>query len=88
MPRQKTTKFTGLAGADTKAPRGDRKIGKSKDPDYRQLYAWVRRDTYTAMQHKLYDDGREISELIQDMLEAWIAEKPRKPARSSGRLTR
>ena len=44
---------------------------KRFNPDYRQVSAWVRRDTYKRVTDRLYvkEDRREFSDLVQELLE-------------------
>lgn len=50
--------------------------GKRTDPAFRQVSAWVRKDTYGAVRGKLFTggDSREFSELVQSLLEKWLSE--------------
>jgi hypothetical protein len=48
---------------------------KRSDPAYTQVSGYVRRATLTATKRKLLDeDGREFSELLEELLSRWIAE--------------
>jgi len=50
--------------------------GKSSNPDYRQVSAWIRRDTDNAVRMKLIQQNRrEFSDLIQCLLEDWLKRK-------------
>ncbi len=56
--------------------RGRPKTGKSSDPDYRQVSAWIRRDTYDRVGIRLIQEGRrEFSELVESLLEEWVRSK-------------
>jgi hypothetical protein len=46
--------------------------GKRSDPNYRLIGAWIRRDTYNEMRKKLIDEDKEISVLIQELVEDWL----------------
>lgn len=53
--------------------RGRPKTGKRSDPDYQQVTAWIRRDTYRRVTDRLWkEDRREFSVLIETLLEAWL----------------
>ena len=56
---------------------GRPKTGKRSNPDYRQVSAWVRRDTYKRVTDRLYvrEDRREFSDLVQALLEAWLKQR-------------
>jgi len=68
-----------LAGRprDTPAPAPtDRKRGgKRSDPDCIQITAYVRKDTYRKVKSALFEDGRESSDLIQELLSQWIDQR-------------
>ncbi len=48
--------------------------GKRSDPDYEQVTAYIRKDTHRDVKIALLSEGngREFSELIQEMLEQWL----------------
>lgn len=48
--------------------------GKRSDPDYEQVTAYIRKDTHRDVKIALLSEGngREFSELIQQMLEQWL----------------
>lgn len=56
---------------------GRPKTGKRSNPDYTQVSAWVRRDTYRRVMDRLYikEDRREFSDLIQTLMENWLKGK-------------
>jgi hypothetical protein len=52
---------------------GRPKTGKCSNPDYRQVSAWIRRDTYDKVTIRLVKLGRrEFSNLVQALLEDWL----------------
>ena len=53
---------------------GRPKTGKRSNPDYTQVSAWVRRDTYARVQDRLYvkENRREFSDLVQALLAEWL----------------
>ncbi len=56
----------------SKRPVG-RPKGKRSNPNYRQVSAWIRRDTYDRVTIRLVrENRREFSELLQTLLEAWL----------------
>jgi hypothetical protein len=61
------------------APRkvGRPKTGKRSDPNYRQVSAWIRRDTYDRVTRRLFmkENRREFSELVQSLLEDWLKQR-------------
>jgi hypothetical protein len=61
----------------TGQPVGRPKTGKRSNPDYRQVSAWVRRDTYRRAMDRLYvkEDRREFSDLVQTLLEDWLRQR-------------
>lgn len=48
--------------------------GKRSHPDYEQVTAYIRKDTYRSAKIALLREGeeREFSELIQSLLEEWL----------------
>lgn len=53
---------------------GRPKTGKRSNADFRQVSAWVRRDTYTRVKARLFnkEHEREFSDLVQTLLEDWL----------------
>jgi hypothetical protein len=50
-----------------------RKRGKSVDPEYVKLTSYVRRQTHLQVKKKLLDRGMEISELVEELMDSWLA---------------
>ena len=67
----------GKAGAGAPRKVGRPKTGKRSDPEYRQVSAWIRRDTYDRVTRRLFvkENRREFSELVQSLLEDWLRER-------------
>lgn len=55
-------------------PRRGRPQGKHSDPDYRQVTAYIRRDTHQRVKLALLEEGkdREFSELLEELLSNWL----------------
>ena len=49
--------------------------GKRGDPDYRQVSAYVRKDTHQKVKMALLEEEREFSELVEDLLRDWLAKR-------------
>ncbi len=49
-----------------------RPAGKRSDENFVLISAFVRKDTLRAIKHQLIDDGRELSELVQDLLAEYL----------------
>ena len=51
-----------------------RAAGKRNNPAYRQLTAYVKTETHQGVKLALLSDGegREISELVDELLEGWL----------------
>jgi hypothetical protein len=64
----------GKARAGTPRNVGRPRTGKRSDPEYRQVSAWIRRDTYDRVTRRLFvkENRREFSELVQSLLEDWL----------------
>jgi hypothetical protein len=48
--------------------------GKRSNPDYEQISAYLRKDTYRAAKIKLLETGdeRDVSEVLEELLAAWV----------------
>jgi hypothetical protein len=48
--------------------------GKRSNPDYEQISAYLRKETYRAAKIKLLEtsDERDISEVLEELLAAWV----------------
>ena len=60
---------------NSELPRlGRPRTGKRSDPAFRQVSAWVRRDSYDLVTKRLFndEDKREFSDLVQSLLEEWL----------------
>ena len=75
-------KFDELVKARTKeqapseqgsARRSAPSAGKRSDSDYKQVSAYIRRDTHFKVKLALLQEGREFSELVEELLGEWIA---------------
>jgi len=62
------------------APRKGRPPGKRSDPAYEQVTAYIPGDLYRKIRIGLLEDakGQEFSELVADLLSAWLAGRTRK----------
>ena len=49
--------------------------GKSANPEYMKLTSYIRRETHLAVKRRLLDEGREISELVEDLMVKWLSQK-------------
>jgi hypothetical protein len=46
--------------------------GKRADPDYRQVSAYVRKDTHQKVKIALIEEDRQFSELVEKLLRGWL----------------
>jgi len=55
-------------------PRKGRPKGKRSDPEFEQVTAYIRRETYRNIKIKLLQEGsdREFSELLEDLLTEYL----------------
>ena len=61
------------SAAPGKAPRKvGRPPGKKSDPDYAQVTVYLRKDNHLAAKKRLLDDGKEFSELVNELVTAWL----------------
>jgi uncharacterized Rmd1/YagE family protein len=58
----------------TQSKKMGRPRGKRSNPDYEQVTAYIRRETYTATKIALLQEGlgREFSELVEDLLTEYL----------------
>ena len=61
----------------------DRTRGKSANPEFIKLTSYIKRETHLAVKKRLLDDGREISELIEELLGEWLKIENEVSARSA-----
>ena len=55
------------------APKRKNRNGKRTDPDYKQVGAYVRKDTYLKIQKHLLDQpDKDFSDLVQELLSAYL----------------
>jgi hypothetical protein len=54
--------------------RRGRRSGKRSDPDYEQITAYVRRETYRDVKIALLRDDKvaDVSELLENLLSDWL----------------
>ena len=59
---------------ETEPPKRGRPKGKRSHPDYEQVTAYIKKDTYQEIKITLLREGqkREFSELIQELLDDWL----------------
>jgi hypothetical protein len=75
-------KFDNLLKArdrDDTVSRGDRgertraaNVGKRSDDDYRQVSAYIRKDTHQQVKIALLQEEQEFSELVEELLSGWL----------------
>lgn len=61
----------GGAPTDTRATS----LGKRSNADYRQVSAYIRKDTHRRVKMALLEEDREFSELVAELLENWLDER-------------
>ncbi len=48
--------------------------GKKTDPNYTQVTVYLRKDVHNAARKLLFDDRRQFSDLVDDLVSRWIAD--------------
>jgi hypothetical protein len=75
----KAKRSGGNEGASDSPGRGrpsrSQVAGKRGDPDYRQVSAYVRKDTHQKVKMALLKEDLEFSELVEDLLRDWLAKR-------------
>ena len=70
-PKRRPRKSSSPAPAA--APRKvGRPPGKKSDPDYAQVTVYLRRANHLAAKKRLLDNGKEFSELVDELVTAWL----------------
>ncbi|AFD27641.1 hypothetical protein DGo_PB0372 (plasmid) [Deinococcus gobiensis I-0] len=52
--------------------RVGRPPGKRSDPNYQQVTVLLRANTYLEVRKRLLDERKEVSELLNDLLDEWL----------------
>ena len=69
---------------ETTAPKRGRPArgAKRNNPDYEQVTAYIKRQTYKQVKIRLIEEDKEFSELVEELLSAWLQaeESPRSNA--------
>ena len=69
--KPKPAKRKASARADASRKVG-RPPGKKSDPDYAQVTVYLRKDNHLAAKKRLLDDGKEFSELVDELVSTWL----------------
>ena len=65
---------TDQAQASEKPKASARPMGKSRDPNYKQLGLYVRKDIHRKVKSKAAAEDVELSELVERLLIDWLGE--------------
>ena len=68
-PEQESAEPTGRMG---------RPKGKSSDPNFTQVTVYMRKDVHRSARKLLFDDGRQFSDLVGDLVSKWVATSSKK----------
>jgi hypothetical protein len=52
-----------------------RQKGKHRHPDYTKMTAYIRSDTFIKLKTTLVVEKKEISELVEELVEQWLAQR-------------
>src|SRR5260370_37052754 len=87
---EKKSRFAGIADIRSKLPAAPeppphapevtvskmgRPPGKKTDPNYVQVTVYLRKNVHKTARKLLLDDGRQFSDLVDELVSRWIAEK-------------
>ena len=50
-------------------------VGKRSDSDYRQVSAYIRKDTHRQVKIALLQEDREFSQLVEELLRGWLDQR-------------
>lgn len=56
-------------------PKPRSKPAKSADPDYTKFTTYVRKSTHRAAKLRAVEEGRELSEIVEELISRWAAER-------------
>ena len=51
-----------------------RPSGKKSNPDYTQVTVYLRKDRYATARKRLFDERKQFSDLVGELLDRWIRE--------------
>lgn len=54
-------------------------LGKRRDPYYRQISVYVRKDLYKSIRRELFEEEKDFSDLLEEWILAWAAKKGIRP---------
>lgn len=74
----KKSKFEGITSLQTEdketasaSPLSNAKTGKRDNPDFQQISAYIRKDTYRAVKQAIVTK-RDLSDLIEELFSEWL----------------
>lgn len=73
-PKAKKATSRKAAPAKAEPKQAERKTAKSKDPDFEQITAYIRKDTHQETKIALLQEGKgqQFSELVETLLAKWL----------------
>jgi hypothetical protein len=81
IQNSENTKSEGIEVKESKTLVG-RPRGKRSNPDYSQVTSYIKKETHKSVQRVLLEKEKEFSELIQELLEEWLAVATREQEQS------
>lgn len=67
----KKSKFEGLTSLQSETNPPSAKTGKRDNPDFQQISAYIRKDTYRAVKQAIVTK-RDLSDLIEELFSEWL----------------
>ncbi|BDC53157.1 hypothetical protein F183_A54720 (plasmid) [Bryobacterales bacterium F-183] len=64
-----------VAPAVQTAKPPDSQLAKSVDPEYMKFTTYVRRSTHLAVKSRLVTQQRELSDLVEELLNSWLSKQ-------------
>jgi hypothetical protein len=52
----------------------DKPLAKSSDPAFTKLTTYIKKTTHRAVKMRTVGEGRELSDLVEDLLASWLKE--------------
>lgn len=70
------TQIPAMPNTQIDAVRRGRKPAKHSNPDYVQTSLYLPREVKNKVRARLLEQGKEFSELVEDMLRDWLVKQP------------
>jgi len=73
--KQSDVETSSTAGQLNSQPPATARLAKSVDPAYTKFTTYVRKTTHRAAKLRAVEEGRELSEVVEELISHWAAER-------------